>query len=49
MKQRGMRLVLRAAMEIDARLDRVAAARKPLLDPAVERLEPQRRRRRLIA
>jgi hypothetical protein len=49
MKQCSVRLILRAAMEIDARLDRVAAARKPLLDPAVERLEPRRRRRRLIA
>jgi len=48
-KQCTVCLVLRAAVEIDARLDQVAAARKPLLDPAVERLEPRRRRRCLIA
>src|SRR4051794_37004116 len=49
MKQRGMCLVLRAAVKIDARLDRVATTRKPLLGAAVERLEPRRNRRRLIA
>jgi hypothetical protein len=45
-KQHGVCLVLRAAVEVDARLDRLASARKPLLEPPVERLEPRRRLRR---
>src|SRR5947207_2689354 len=40
-KQRGMGLGLRLAVEIDAR-DRLAPARKPLLEPPLERLEPRR-------
>jgi hypothetical protein len=46
-----MRFILRPAVEVDARLDRLASARKPLLEPPVERLEPRRglRRRRLDA
>ena len=45
-KQHRVCLVLRTAVEVDARLDRLASARKPLLEPPVERLEPRRRLRR---
>src|SRR5437899_4848344 len=40
-EQRGMRLGLRLAVKIDAG-DRLAPARKPLLEPPLARLEPRR-------
>src|SRR5947209_7778342 len=41
-KQRGVGLGLRLAVKIDAGIERLAPARKPLLEPPFERLEPRR-------
>src|SRR2546430_15480311 len=41
-KQRGVGLGLRLAVKIDAGIERLAAARKPLLEPPFERLRPPR-------
>ena len=41
-EQRPMRLVLRAAMQVDATVDRFGAARQPLLLPALERRDRRR-------
>ena len=41
-QQRRMRLPLRHAVQIDARVDRLAAARDALLEPPVERRERRR-------
>src|SRR5262249_60092575 len=41
--QRRMRLALGLAVKVNAGIDRFGAARKPLLEPPIERLEPRRR------
>src|SRR5262249_28487977 len=41
-KQRRMRLALGLAVKVDAGVDRFGAARKALLEPPIERLEPGR-------
>src|SRR5579864_7389415 len=45
-QQRGVRLVLRHAVQIDARVDRLAAARHALLEPPAERRQRRCGRRR---
>src|SRR5262249_43654707 len=41
-QQRRMRLALGLAVKVDAGIDRFSAARKALLEPPIERLEPGR-------
>ena len=47
-QQRGMRLRLREAVQIEARIDRLAAARDTLLEPPPERRERRRLFRRRL-